>query len=289
MPYLPGNHPGSRKGNMRTVLKYPGAKNRLADWICSFIPPHEVYVEAFAGSLAVFFNKIPARIETINDLDKNIVNYFKILRENPERLIEQLELTPYSRDEYYEACEYNESDSDIEKARKFVVRCWQGFGCSNLYRNGFRSSQQSNSPHTTKEWREIPERLLEANKRLKNAQIENLPAVELINRYNTPDVFIYCDPPYLHGTRKNYLYKHEMSDSQHEELLKTLINHPGKVLLSGYDNDMYNDYLNGWRKASKKTQAEAGISRTETLWMNYQEQQINLGDYMLANRQQEGK
>lgn len=261
---------------MKTVLKYPGAKNRLADWICEFIPAHAVYLEAYFGSGAVFFNKAPARIETINDLDKNVVNYFKVLREQPEKLIEQLKLTPFSRDEYYDACDYSESDSDIEKARKFVVRCWQGFGCSNLYKNGFRSSQQKNSPETTKEWRDIPERLIEANKRLLHAQIENLPAVELIKRYNTPDVFIYCDPPYLHGTRKNYLYKHEMSDNQHEELLDLLSKHPGKVLLSGYDNDLYNAYLPGWNKVQKKTQAECGIQRTETLWMNYEASQQKL-------------
>lgn len=262
---------------MKTVLKYPGAKNRLADWICSFIPAHDVYLEAYFGSGGVFFNKPPARIETINDLDKAVVNYFRVLREKPELLIEQLKLTPFCRDEYNEACNnYSENDSDIEKARKFAVRCWQGFGCSNLYRNGFRSSQQKNSPETTKEWSEIPDRLMEANKRLMHAQIENLPAVELIKRYNSEDVFIYCDPPYLHGTRKNYLYKHEMSDDQHEELLNVLTSHPGKVLLSGYDNNLYNSYLSGWNKVQKKTQAEAGLTRIETLWMNYEALQMKL-------------
>lgn len=254
---------------MKTVLKYPGAKNRIADWICSYIPKHDVYVELYGGSFAVFFNKVPARIETLNDLDGNVFNYFRVLREHPEELAAQLKLTPFSRDEYYNACIYDESDSDIEKARKFAVRCWQGFGCSNLYRNGFRSSQQKNSPHTTKEWRNLPERLINASERLLNAQIENLPAVELLHRYNTADVLMYIDPPYLHGTRKNYLYKHEMTDEQHEELLSLIKDHPGRIILSGYDNDLYNSYLPEWNKRHKKTQAEAGISRTETLWLNF--------------------
>ena len=111
---------------------------------------------------------------------------------------------------------------------------------------------------------------------MKNAQIENLPAVELIKRYDTPDVFMYVDPPYLHGTRKNYLYRHEMEDSEHIELLGVLAKHPGKVLLSGYDNDLYNDMLPGWNKVEKKTQAEAGIPRIETLWMNYEIGQTEL-------------
>lgn len=255
---------------MKTVLKYPGAKNRITDWICEYIPPHEVYLEPYFGSGAVFFNKVPARIETLNDLDGNVVNYFRVVREHARELAEQLNMTPFARDEYYAACEMLPEDSDIERARKFAVRCWQGFGASNVYRNGFRSSQQSRGPYTTKEWRGLPDRIMEATERLKNAQIENLPAVEVISRYNTADVFLYVDPPYLHGTRKNYLYKHEMEDKEHEELLKILVDHQGKVLLSGYDNDLYNQMLPGWNKVHKKTQAEAGIPRTETLWMNYE-------------------
>lgn len=255
---------------MKCILKYPGAKNRIADWICGYIPPHKVYLEPYFGSGAVFFKKAPARIETLNDLDGNVVNYFRIIREQPEQLIRALKMTPYARDEYYAAYEVNSEDSDLEKARKFAVRCWQGFGSSSLYRNGFRSSQQSVGPHTTKEWENFPDRLIEASKRLKNAQIESLPSVELIRRYDTKDVFIYADPPYLHGTRKGNLYRYEMEDQDHIELLEILKRHPGKVLLSGYDNNLYNDLLVGWNKAHKNTQAEAGIKRTETIWMNYE-------------------
>lgn len=255
---------------MNTVLKYPGAKNRLAPWILEYIPKHDVYLEPYFGSGAIFFNKEPSKIETINDLNGDVVNYFKILRNNSSELIESLKLTPYARDEYDAAYETSDSDTNIEMARKFAVRCWQGFGCSNLYKNGFRSSQQSNSPMTTKAWSEFPETLKIASNRLMNAQIENLPAVELIKRYDTKDVFIYADPPYLHGTRKNYLYKHEMKDSEHEELICLLKNHPGRVLLSGYDNDMYNNHLKGWYKTSKNTTAEKGLKRTEVLWMNYE-------------------
>lgn len=263
---------------MKAILKYPGAKNRIADWICSYIPSHEVYVEPYAGSLAVFFSKTPARIETLNDLDGNVVNYFRVIRDKHEELEKALKQTPYARDEYYSAFEQSEIITDVERARRFAVRCWQGFGCSNLYRNGFRSSQQANGPHTTKEWREIPERIKWASDRLLNAQIENLPAVELLKRYNTPDVFIYADPPYLHGTRKNYLYKHEMEDNEHYELLEMLRDHPGKVMISGYDNDLYNDMLIGWRKESIKTQAEGGLKRIETIWMNYRDNQMSIFD-----------
>ena len=118
-----------------------------------------------------------------------------------------------------------------------------------------------------------------ASRRLLNAQIENLPAVEVIQRYNTSDVFMYVDPPYLHGTRKNYLYAHEMKDEDHIQLLEVLTEHPGKIILSGYDNDLYNRLLKGWRKENIKTQAESGIPRIETIWMNYRENQMTLFDF----------
>jgi len=262
---------------VNTVLKYPGAKNRIAPWIIDHIPEHSVYLEPYFGSGAVFFNKKPCKIETINDLNSDVVNYFKVLRDKANELIRLLELTPYGRDEYNNAYDISDNDTDIEKARKFVVKCFMGFGCSNLYKNGFRSSQQSGSPHTTKAWNELPETLKKATARLKNAQIENLTATEIINRYNTADVFIYADPPYLLDTRKGYLYKHEMTDEQHIELLELLIKHPGKVMISGYENDLYNDTLKGWEKAYKNTTAEQGLQRQEVIWMNYEtEKQINL-------------
>ena len=253
---------------MKSVLKYPGAKNRLAPWICEYIPKQDVYLEPFGGSLAVLFNKQRSHIETVNDLDGEIVNFFRLLRDRSDELERMIELTPFSRSEYRAA--YEPSNDDLENARRFAVKCWMGFGCGNLYPNGFKSGQQTNSPNPARAWSELSETLKLATERLKGVQIENLPAVELIERYNTEDVFIYADPPYLHGTRKNYLYKYEMTDANHEELLNVLVRHPGKVLLSGYDNDMYNSMLQGWHKVQKATRAEGGRARIETLWMNYE-------------------
>ena len=255
------------KEGLKSVLKYPGAKNRLAPWICEYIPEHEVYLEPFAGSLAILFNKQRSHIETVNDLDGEIVNFFRVLRDRAEEFERMIELTPFSREEYKAA--YELTKDEMEMARRFAVKCWMGFGCGNLYRNGFKSGQQTKSPNPARAWSKLPEALQLATERLKGVQIENLPAVELIERYDTEDVFIYADPPYLHGTRKNYLYRHEMTDADHEELLKILLKHPGKVLLSGYENNLYNDMLRGWNKVQKATRAEGGRARTETLWMNY--------------------
>ncbi len=263
---------------MRQVLKYPGAKNRVADWIISYMPRHNVYLEVFAGSAAVLLNKERCHIETINDLDGEIINFFQVLRDRPDELIKKIRLTPFGRDEYKNA--FKQTEDAVEQARRYTVRCWQGFGNSQLYHNGFKSGQQSNSPNPARAWAELPHIMDIAVERLRGVQIENLPAVELIQRYNTPDVFIYADPPYYPGTRKSHLYKYEMDKQDHVELLTALLEHPGPVMISGYDNETYNQYLKGWRKVQKETLAEAGHKRTETLWMNYKDNQITVLDYM---------
>lgn len=165
---------------MEAVLKYPGAKNRLAEWIISFIPEHRVYLELFFGSGAVFFNKDPAKIETLNDLDGEVYNLFKVIRDRTEEFTKSLEMTPYSREEYENAYKKVSAETELERARKFMVRCWLGMGSSNVYKNGFRSSQQGNSPKTTKHWGELPDRVLLAAERLKHAQIEKTSGIGII-------------------------------------------------------------------------------------------------------------
>lgn len=135
---------------MKSVLKYPGAKNRLAPWICEYIPRHDVYLEPFAGSLAVLFNKPRSHIETVNDLDGEVVNFFRIVRDRESELRRAIELTPFSRGEYEAA--YGQTEDELENARRFAVKCWMGFGCGNLYRNGFKSGQQKNSPNPARAW-----------------------------------------------------------------------------------------------------------------------------------------
>ena len=161
---------------MKAVLKYPGAKNRLAPWICNYVPLHRNYVEPFFGSGAVFFNKEPAYLEIINDIDGDIVNYFRIIRERGDELIKKIRLTPYSREEYnaqYLSCETNE----LERARRFAIKCWMGFGCGNRYKNGYRRGIGETSPNPAKAWNELPNTILKATERL-NAQIESVDAIK---------------------------------------------------------------------------------------------------------------
>lgn len=130
--------------DVKPVLKYAGAKWRIADWISGFFPPHEIYLEPFFGSGAVFFRKAPARLETINDIDGNVVNLFRVLREQPEQLAALIELTPWARDEYYSS--YEKTGEPVEDARRFLVRCWQAFGTMTAARTGWRHSATGRSP-----------------------------------------------------------------------------------------------------------------------------------------------
>lgn len=256
-----------RENKIEAVLKYPGAKWRISDWIISHFPGHKVYCEPFFGSGAVFFNKAPAYIETINDIDGNIVNLFKVIRDNPEELSRLINATPFARDEFI-SC-YEQSSDPIEQARRTLVRYHQSFGTSNSSKNSWRNVQTYGGPRTATMWNCLPGRFADCCERLKDAQIENIDAIELIKRYDDEHTLIYCDPPYLRELRKRNLYKYEVSDEYHERLLEALLNSKSMVVISGYDNDMYNKALASWHTDQKQTTAQMGLLRIEKIWMNY--------------------
>lgn len=251
-----------------SILKYPGGKWRISEWIISHLPPHKVYLEPFFGSGGVFFNKEPSYLETINDINGDIVNLFRVCRERPEELARALEFTPWAREEYINC--YEITGDEVERARRMLVRHHQSFGTTNSNLNTWRNSQTYNSPRCPAQWSELPETVLKICGRLKMAQIENKSAFELIESYNAPDTLIYLDPPYLQSLRKRNLYKYEMTDMQHEELIELIKCSKSKICLSAYDNDLYNARLKNWYTAEKKTTAQMGKQRVEKLYMNYQ-------------------
>ncbi len=253
---------------MNTLLKYPGSKWRIADWIISHFPEHKVYCEPFFGSGAVFFNKSPVYIETINDLNGDIVNLFRVCREYPEKLAWLIEMTPFARDEFL-AC-YEKSGDPIEQARRTIVRYHQSYGTSNSSRNRWRNVQTYGGSRCATMWNYLPQSIMECVERLKEAQIENIDAVELIRRYNDKDTLIYCDPPYLKGLRKKSIYACEMSDEKHVELLKAVKASRSKIIISGYDSKLYNSELEDWSTDTVQTTAQMGLHRTEKIWANFE-------------------
>lgn len=261
---------------MRAIFRYPGSKWGLADWIIQHFPAgyeKMVYLEPFAGSAAVFFNKRQGTVETINDLDSNIVNLFYVLREKPEELKRMLELTPYSREEYQKAAEPCEEPT--EKARRFIVRTTQAIGAKPD--SGWRNHKQMKVGGTACKWGGIAETLEAATKRLRGdpthlVQIEHMDALRLIARYDSPDVLMYLDPPYVRSARKSgRLYKHEMDDDRQLEMLQLISRSRAKIILSGYPSKLYDDHLPGWITDSTTTHTTSSEIATEKIWMNYEQ------------------
>lgn len=249
------------------LLKYPGAKNRIAPWIISHFPAHTHYVEPYAGSLGVFLQKAPSRHEVIGDMAGDVINLFRVIRASGSRLADLIEMTPYSRAEYYES--YVKTGELLEDARRFLVRCWQAHGFKPYCRTGWRHNGSKSLQPITPLWNNVPDAIRATALRLKDAEIENVPALVLIERYKTADTLIYADPPYVLSTRKGRrLYQHEMTDADHLALLDALDAHPGPVVLSGYRCALYDERLVGWAVREKHVQAEKGQPRTEALWLN---------------------
>ncbi|MBE0688994.1 MAG: DNA adenine methylase [Anaerolineae bacterium] len=250
-------------------LRYLGAKWMLADWIISNFPPHDVYVEPFAGSGAVFFRKHPSRIEVLNDRDDQLVNFFQVLRDRPDPLIKAIELTPYALKEYKQA--FEPSDDPIESARRLYIRCWQAYSSDLRYASGWRTQRNiKRGSNLAAEWSRL-DGLTDAISRLKNAQIECRDAVEVIQYYDGPNVLFYVDPPYVHRSRagKGRLrYRHEYTNEQHIQLAETLKTAKGMVLLSGYDCDLYRELYSGWPVRTKETTTNGNGKATEYLWVN---------------------
>lgn len=268
---------------MKAVMKYPGSKWSLAKWIIGYFPAHHSYLEPFFGSGAVLFNKPRSNIETVNDLDNNVVNLFHCIRENPAKLASMVYMTPYAREVYEKAFEEVPEDK-YEAALNFYIRLNMGHGFrTSGERVGWKNDVQGRErAYAAQDWCRLPDKIIQAAERLRGVQIENRPAVELIKRFNFPNVLIYCDPPYMLETRNGKQYRCEMDARGHEELLRVLLQHKGPVLISGYDTELYNDMLKGWTKVQNISYSQTHSKKREVLWMNFKPDnaQINLFDFM---------
>ncbi|MGC4732756.1 DNA adenine methylase [Providencia hangzhouensis] len=258
------------------VIRYHGSKFRLAKWVISHFPDHRCYVEPFGGAAGVLMQKEPSYAEVYNDLDSEVVNLFRVLRDKAmnEQLQRACYLTPYSRDEF-ELARVNINDP-IERARRMVVRACMGFGsaASSGGTSGFRSDSKRKYATASHLWAKYPENLAAVCSRLQGVIIENKPATELIKQHDSADTLFYVDPPYVPSTRvmRNRYYNFELTAEQHHELLQALKSVAGMVAISGYESELYNDELSRWRKVTKESRISAcrGTgTRTECLWMNY--------------------
>jgi DNA adenine methylase len=267
------------------IIKYPGSKSRIASWIVSHFPDdyqNMTYLEPYFGSGSIFFTKSPSVVETINDMDKEVVNLFKQVRENCDELIYKLQYTPWSRDEFNLA--YEEAENDLEKARRFMIRMWYSIGAYMIYKNGMMINIKSDNGNIEGFYRTLPKEIIVACDRLKpkpgnHVQIENRDAITLIKKYNRSNVLMYLDPPYIPDSRlREKIYRHEYTASDHEELLQVISESKAKIIISGYENELYNSQLKNWNMDRVITFDTASQKRVECIWMNYKPGQNYLFD-----------
>ena len=249
------------------ALRYPGAKWSIANKIVSCFGEHYHYVEPYFGSGAVFFTKDVSPHEVINDLNSVVINFFRVLRDQTDELCWALETTPWARDEYN--CSDTLTGDALEDARRFAVRIWQAHASDLAKKTGWKTrGSKQRARGMSIRWLRVPSELAQLACRLKEAEIENRPALEVMRRYSGRDCLIYADPPYLPSTRTQKLYGQEMIEAEHIEMLGVLTAHNGPVVLSGYDNAIYDEALTDWeRVAVKPPKVEKAAVRTEMLWI----------------------
>lgn len=269
----------------RPALRYHGGKWRLAPWIISHFPAHRVYVEPYGGGGSVLLRKPRSYAEVYNDLDGDIVNFFRVLRHDGEKLREKLELTPFARDEFNQA--YEPTEDPLERARRTVIRSFMGFGsaaCTQVSLattgagfkpdTGYRANSNRSGTTPAHDWANYPDKMGFLIERIQGVVIENRSATQVMNQQDSPATLHYVDPPYVHSTRglKQWRtpqsYRHEMSDDDHREMAACLHSLKGMVILSGYRCDLYDELFAKWRRVDKDAHADGARDRVESLWFN---------------------
>lgn len=265
----------------RPLLRYHGGKWRIAPWIISYFPPHETYVEPFGGGGSVLIRKERCKLEVYNDRDGEIVNLFRVVRDQGPELLRKVGLTPFAKDEF--ELSYHSSEDPVEQARRTLVRAGMGFGStgpSSGIKTGFRKSAKRRGTHAANDWDGQPDNLQRILNRFRGIIIENQDALKgnFMPYYDAPETLFYVDPPYVNSTRVwrggKDAYKHELTDHDHRQLAWALRKLRGKVIVSGYPSPLYDELFAGWTKATKEALADKAAKRTECLWMNFNPKEI---------------
>lgn len=255
-----------------------GGKYSHLDWLLPLLPKCTHYCEPFGGSAAVLVNREPSPVETYNDVDSELVNFFRVLRDDSDHLIRAIGLTPFSREEFENAIQSDPLNlTDLERARLFFVRARQvRTGLAQTASSGRWAhcllTSRAGMAGAVSRWLGSVEGLSEIVQRLLRVQIEHAPAVEVIQRYDSPETLFYCDPPYVHNSRgDSKAYKYEMTDDQHRELAQVLHHVQGKAALSGYHSLLMDELYGDWHCIEEEPKIVHSVKqqRIEVLWTNY--------------------
>lgn len=253
---------------------YYGGKSRLADRIVDILPAHQHYVEPYGGGLSVLLAKSPTRFETVNDLDGDLMHFWRTLRDQPEEMARVCALTPHSRAEHAAALDRPDDMDPVERARRIWVRLSQGRS-GRIGQTGWRFHMSTKgSTYGMPQYLDAyVQRIAPVAERLRGVSLECRPALDLIRDYGQhPDVCLYVDPPYSGDTGRVVGYEHEMrGEAEHRDLADALRACKAGVVLSGYHGPLYDALYDDWERVEIATmtgQAHVRSPRTEVLWSN---------------------
>ncbi len=260
-------------------LRYYGGLQSFARKIVGMLPPHDFYIEPFAGGLSVLLAKTASATEIVSDINADLINYWQIVQRPTSRLrlLQQLEMTPYSRTLFKECIGLLEDGGGDS-----LLRAWAVAVAQNQSRNGLGvdwSYAKRVSNMNANSWAKLPARIELAGRRLRHVRIECLPYEETLRRYRKPTTVLFLDPPYMPSTRVSAkVYLHEFDRKMHQGLLDTVrrLRKP-RVILCGYRNKLMDDSLDGWRRTDIKTKSFAAPrakgckldERVLSIWTNY--------------------
>lgn len=256
-----------------SAFPYVGGKTRLTGWITDHLPQHTVYVEPFGGSAAVLLNKPRSSIEVYNDLDRDVVQFFEVVREQPDELAEWARRTPYSEElhqkwttEFYSG---ERPDDPVERAGRFLFLRYTQFAGKYEGPSGFKRDTPRTRVGESTTWKAVPERVDEVCNRLQGVSIQNRDFAEVIEHYDGPDVVFYLDPPYLD---KEHSYR--VTDFEHGDLASALDGIDGYAIVSYTDRP--EGLYDGWAEMTRGHYHDAGTRKgkdeekvTERLFLNF--------------------
>ena len=264
----------------KPITGWPGGKSRHVKFLNAHLPTAERFVDLFGGSGAVLLSRPPSKLDVYNDLNRDLVRLFRVVRDEPGKLERALALTPHNRSEYDAAAHRPAWLDDVEWARRFLIRAGQAYsGQMDTGWSKSKSPQRSALPRATQKWLALAGRVGPVAERLLRVQIDCRPALEAIRLYDHAGTLFYADPPYLHSVRndagRSVYGELEMSAMDHAALIEALSEAKGNAALSGYRSAAYDELLSSWQRydaepaplSASNTGAASRGTRVESLWI----------------------
>lgn len=266
---------------LRPAFKCHGGKAYLKNWIIENFPKDYekmVYVEPFAGAASVLFNKKPGPEEVLNDLHPGIIEIFKAIRDQPVEFAKKLKKLSYTNKTFSKALERVESVDPLVKldfaVNEYTLRRMSRGGMKKAF--AWSERLRGGQPGDVNAWETSIDQIGDLSARLQNVYIFCKPAIEVIRAFNKVNTLLYVDPPYMHSTRasKKVYEKFELSDDDHKRLCDSLACFRGKVIISGYDSELYNHYFANWTKVEREivnhsSQSKVKEYKTEVCYRNF--------------------